>query len=166
MGLDYRFRTPDDLLAKLERERGRVFEGVKAEDDVGIADHFFNFCVTAHALRDWVSKSEEFRARGDDVHAVCNRFPVLKACRDIANSHKHFDFAKTRDTLAVFATTTKMVDVYQHVRTGEVHIAPPRDNADLCVLLGDGNAPGLWEFMSDTMKAWQQVLASLRLPRA
>ncbi len=157
MALSYRFHDVRDLLAKLERERGRVWDAVKAECEIDMCDSFFNFCVTAHSLREWIAKDARFAIQSE-IHGICNLYPVLKACRDIANAHKHFNLATRKDTWAVIQGTSPMIDILQDQITGELSVAPARDNIDIGVLLGDGSFMGLWEFMEETVKAWQEIV--------
>ena len=160
MALQYRFHRPEDLLDKLDRERGRVWEAVKSENEIEMCDAFLNFAVTAHSLRDWVINNTRCKTSRSRVHEICNQSTLLKACRDIANSHKHFDFTP-RDTQAVIPTKTEMVDVYQNEGTRTLHVAPPRDNIDLGILLEDGQFMGLWEFLDGCVKKWRSLLPRL-----
>lgn len=91
------YQTPRDLALKLFREAGRTW---KAGDIHAMADHFFNFCVTHVALRDWamatlgVPKTDSgyhsmWRAKADDLFGEC---------ADIANLSKHLTITKPTGT--------------------------------------------------------------------
>jgi hypothetical protein len=157
--LNFHYETVDDLLQKLNRERDRVFEAVKRENTTEMCDFFFNFCITAHSLRDWMKKTDGFDSSTHDIHEICNEYPALEACRDIANSHKHFDFETERKTPNVTITTSKMVDVYQR-EDGHIHLTPPRDNVDIGVILSDCEILGLWEFMGNVVNAWDTIIGT------
>jgi hypothetical protein len=88
VSLNYFLNTPHDLLNKLERESTRVFDSVKTENKIDICVFFFNYCVTAHSIRDWIKKDPNFKFDKSEIHDICNKFPELEACRDIANSNK------------------------------------------------------------------------------
>lgn len=156
MSLSFKFQIPEDVYGKIERDRSRVFEALKNEDEISMCDSFFDFCVTSHSLRDWIKKDMRFIFPEGDIHSICNQFSELKACRDIANSNKHFDFNTKRDTQAAYQTVTPMVDIFLNSRNGKIS-TKERDNIDIVVLLDDGNIMGLWEFMDNVLKIWREV---------
>lgn len=120
-----------------------------------MCDSFFDFCVTSHSLRDWIKKDKRFLFPKDDIHTICNKYAELKACRDIANSNKHFDFNSRRDTPAAYQTVTPMVDLFLNLN-GKIS-TKERDNIDIAIILDDGNIVGLWEFMDNVLKTWREV---------
>ena len=105
------------LYRKLERESYRAFHSNSA---IHKADHFFNFCVTAHAMRDYcleylckLTKSDK-----QPFHDAWNAVPSLVAAMEIANSAKHFVLrdrntksVKTSATLAVRAKRSTIINV-------------------------------------------------------
>jgi len=155
MSLSFKFKSPEDVYGKIGRDRVRVFEALKNEDEISMCDSFFDFCVTSHSLRDWIKNDKRFSFSKDDIHTICNNYSELKACRDIANSHKHFDFNASRDTLAAYQTVTPMVDLFLN-RNGKIS-TKERDNIDIAIILDDGNILGLWEFMDNVLDTWREV---------
>ena len=74
--------TPQDLLAKLERELNRLRS---APNDV---DHAFNFFTTAEAMLDWVYPGQV----GETQRRSCrDNEPLLATISHLASGAKHFD---------------------------------------------------------------------------
>ena len=83
------FSEPKDMLIKLIREGNRInFE----DDIVNLSDHFFNFSVTAHSLRDWCIKYLTLHGMKDraQLNKEWESKDFLIVAKDIANSVKHF----------------------------------------------------------------------------
>ncbi|EOG7656582.1 hypothetical protein ACLMNU_003489, partial [Vibrio cholerae] len=78
---------PKDMLLKLIREGNRI---VFEEDPENLTDHFFNFSVTAHSVRDWCIKYKGQQALKKKLHQEWDKQPFLVIAKDIANSVKHF----------------------------------------------------------------------------
>ncbi|RPA23029.1 hypothetical protein [Shewanella frigidimarina] len=78
---------PKDMLLKLIREGNRInFE----ECSENLTDHFFNFSVTAHSIRDWCIKFQGLQAQKKQLNQQWDKEPFLATAKDIANSVKHF----------------------------------------------------------------------------
>jgi hypothetical protein len=152
------------LYRKLEREMYRSYH---QRDAIHKADHFFNFCVTAHSMRDYflerlgkIEKSD--RQPYEDQWA---KESLLVAAADIANSTKHFVLRSPR-TLAPRTVATKrvglrkneFVDIYMNGR-GEIRtvqtLAP-----DMTITVSDGQKYDLYKFMIDVLGYWHSYLAS------
>jgi hypothetical protein len=78
---------PKDMLLKLIREGNRInFES----DPLELVDHFFNFSVTAHSLRDWCIKQQNKINQKKELNQSWDKENYLVIAKDIANSVKHF----------------------------------------------------------------------------
>src|SRR5256885_16114525 len=77
------------LYRKLQREEYRAFHHPDLLDK---SDHFFNFCVTAHSLRDYFLEWAGKIAPSDrqPFEMAWAQEPILVAVAEIANSAKHF----------------------------------------------------------------------------
>lgn len=79
---------PKDLLLKLIREGNRI---IHEEERIELTDHFFNFSVTAHSLRDWCVKFQNMtKPQSISSHSAWDRKRYLIIAKDVANSVKHF----------------------------------------------------------------------------
>jgi hypothetical protein len=75
--------TSRDLLAKLERELGRL------ETEVS-ADTYFNFVMTAYHLCDWIKNDPRVPVAAKTALPAFRKLLPIRVCRDIANGSKHF----------------------------------------------------------------------------
>ena len=155
--------TIDQVYQKVLRESYRTWH---ARDFVHKADHFYNFCITAHSLRDyflahmgWLEEDE----KKQEHHVRWNSDEVLRAVKEIANSAKHFSLRKPPQTEAMEETTDTAVDVYDD--GGEL-ILVPVVIPDLVVTMASGKEYGLWEMMSEVSEYWRQFLTETGIPLA
>lgn len=79
------FRTPQDLLAKLERELTRL------QKNPGDADTTFNFFITAWSLVDWLHPGNPSARK-----ALCAKHPVLQVVAHLADGAKHFQLGNPK----------------------------------------------------------------------
>jgi hypothetical protein len=159
------------LYRKLQREEYRTLHCRVATHR---ADHFLNFCVTAHSMKDHLL--EHLRSTGtpdpSSLHQRWNQYPSIVAAGDIANSAKHFVLRDrktkqpiTPQTKAVRPGRSRYLDFYQlpsgELTTQEVHIP------DYFVRLSNGTRHDLYSFMHEVLVFWKQELQShgIRLSR-
>ena len=155
--------TIDQVYQKVLRERYRTWH---AKDCVHKADHFYNFCITAHSLRDYFFAHKgwpEGDERRNEHHVRWSSDEVLRAVQEIANSAKHFGLRKPPQTEAMEETTDTAVDVY--LDGGELTCVPVVI-PDLVVTMASGKEYGLWEMMSEVSEYWQEFLTNNDIPLA
>lgn len=92
----FKFKTPRELLEKAQREKARFIKTYRAwqangSDEDTVADHFWNFVVTAYHVCDWAKHLGK-----DDVHQFVDSDEALAVCRVLANGSKHFEIDKNR----------------------------------------------------------------------
>jgi hypothetical protein len=158
----YKYSSSEELFEKLRRDRKRLWAAIQNENETELCDNFFDFCVTAHALRDWVIKENSCVLSENAVHDTCNTYEVLQMCRDIANANKHFglkaDQEKTKKTYSVFVSSSPMIDFYENLSNGSISKVM-RDNLDIAIMNEKGIIIGIWEFSEKVEKSWQEVFA-------
>ncbi len=147
----------EDLFRKAERESYRAYHARKR---LHKADHFFNFCVTAHSLRDYffkrkgVSKSDR-----PSYHQLWDGSAALVAVGEIANTSKHFTLRQPARTRRVRTVRNYFVDVFVSSSSGEVRsvfVKAP----DVIVTLNDGRRLELYQFMNEVLESWRSYLNS------
>jgi hypothetical protein len=152
------------LYRKLERELYRAFHH---RNRIHKADHFFNFCVTAHSLRDYylerVGKSKP--ADRQPFEQQWSLEPLLVAVAEIANSAKHFTLRdrrthapRTPTTKRVGLKTAQFVDLYVNAE-GEVK-AVRVQAPDVAVTVASGASYDLYTFMSGVLQYWRMFLSN------
>ena len=149
----------------MERESYRAFH---AHSPVHKSDHFFNFCVTTHSMRDFclehLGKIEDADKR--PLHELWNKEPTLVAAQEVANSSKHFvlrsskgKLVRTPVTKAVRAGKAKYMNVYRR-SDGELHLVPTV-RAEVRVELSDGTVLQLYAFTDGVLSYWRKYLSSI-----
>jgi hypothetical protein len=153
------YKEPKDLLEKLVREGQRTWRSQQLDHK---CDHFFNFCVTAHALRDWCI--DYLRLAGSDkdsFHKEMNTLKYLAECRDIANSSKHFSLSKPSLVSSATPTVTKFAKM---LPGGVVNEGEEAEGLNLSLLFADGTEVDLFLFLHETASTWINVLARKGIP--
>ena len=162
-----RLSSPLALFRKLERESYRAFH---APTPLHKADHFFNFCVTAASMRDYLLEhlnllSDVQRQPHYDAWA---KLPALVAAVEIANLSKHFVLRdkkttqpKPVKTRTVRLKKAKFIDVYTNF-DGDIKLVE-NHKIEVTVTLSDGQSLELYAFTDEVMKYWKSYIASYGL---
>ena len=145
--------SPAALYRKLEREAYRAFH---ARSRTHKADHFFNFCVTAHSMRDYFLKHFCIEIEKERYHKEWNDTPVIVAARDIANSSKHFALSTKQLTRAVRLHKSKFATILVS-REGQLKILRA-EGPDVSIRLSDGTTLSLYAFTSEVLNYWKGYL--------
>ena len=159
--------SPSDLLCKLKREQYRAFH---APHPVHKADHLYNFCVTALAIKDYIF--EYFRitdpSRKAPYYDVWAKIPELVAATEIANSSKHLVLRDNKQNLkfpktkSVVNARSTVVDVYID-KNNNLHTIK-NEVADYEIVLEDGKILQLWEFTNAILRYWQDYFKKNLIP--
>lgn len=151
------YKAPKDLLAKAVREGRRAY--LKSESPQQVSDHFFNFCVTAHAIRDWCIQHLSFDEKSieaSNFHNRCCKSKNLKNCRDIANSSKHMVLrpgtVSTVASVCETQTATVAVDTSGQKISGSEMYLP-----SLEVQLPDGTFVSMFMLLVGAINDWQAI---------
>ena len=163
--LTVRLACPVALYRKLERESYRAFH---AATPLHKADHFFNFCVTAAAMRDYVLEHLKKVSQSDQqpYYNIWSKVPALVAAAEIANSSKHFALRKNGQpvqpkTRRVRLKKVGIVNVYRN-DAGEFSVVQAR-RTEVSVTLSDGRVLELYSFTEQVLQYWRDYLKSLGL---
>lgn len=82
------YNHASELLAKARRDRDALRAAARDGDESRLRDEVFDFSVTAYHVRDWVKSLHPHLE--SQVNSLFSSSRALQACRDIANSNKHF----------------------------------------------------------------------------
>lgn len=149
------------LFRKLERESYRAYH---ASSRIHKADHFFNFCVTAHSFRDYLldDLGKHTKSEKAPFHDAWNNDAILVAVAEIANSSKHFRLRNSDGSLKVVKTrrvVKTMNDFVNIYRDGEGRLSGVKvEKADIEVVLSDGRRFALYGFTAAVLGYWKQRL--------
>ncbi|MFZ6772740.1 hypothetical protein ACO0LB_08465 [Undibacterium sp. SXout7W] len=160
MSVIYGFDTPKDLLKKLHRDGYQTWI---AENHQQKYDYFFNFCITAHAMRDWCIKHLNLSSVDKAAfHEELNQKTVLTYVRDIANASKHFSLDSSTSTVSgVEATQSQFAVLRSGVHSEHQEMST---KSDLVIKLSDGTSKILFEFLLHVMQEWIEVMKSKNIP--
>lgn len=144
-----------DLLAKLERERYRAFHSVTKLHQ---ADHFFNFCITAQALKDHVLEFlKATKSQERQYHSDWSSIPELAAVAEIANTAKHCVLRykgsgknKNVSTKSVSPATT----TFLALEIDECSEIQEEEHPTIEVTLSDGRTLNLYGITSNVVGYW------------
>jgi hypothetical protein len=157
MALAPTLATIEALYRKVEREAYRAFH---AQSPLHKADHFYNFCVTAHSLRDYFFKRKGIvgKPAKKPYHQLWDKNPALLAAGEIANSSKHFTLRWPPQTRGVRAIKSGFMNIYQ-AQSGSLSEVPVRA-PDISVRLSDGKRLKLYQFTEDILHYWKAYLGA------
>jgi hypothetical protein len=164
MALTPTISSPSDLLHKLERELWRAFHH---RHRVHKADHFYNFCITALALKDYFFEWKGLLA-GDPkrkpYYSAWDAIPELVAAAEIANTTKHFVLREKRTNLPKSTKTSKvrnsvsMVAEVYVTESGELKVVKNTRAPSITIELGARQKFRLYDFMDTLVKFWETFL--------
>ena len=150
------------LFEKLERELVRAFHH---KNPTHKADHFYNFCITAHSLRDYLLEHLGKLASADTqpLHEAWSKSAVLVAVGEIANTAKHFQLRKHDKSLKLLKTEgvrsgrTTIAEVYVNDR-GQFLVKKRSNVSTYVVKVEGGKNFELYAFMDEVVKYWKSEL--------
>ena len=164
MSLTARLTSPTALYRKLEREAYRAFH---ANTPLHKADHFFNFCVTAASMRDFILEklNKVTQAEKQPYYDAWAQIPALVAAAEVANSSKHFVLRNRRTgqpkdikTRGVRMKKSAFVDLYSN-SAGDIK-AIETFRTEISVTLSDGKILELYAFTEEVLNYWKSFLTS------
>lgn len=148
--------NPGDLLLKLEREGYRAFH---ASHPTHTADHLYNFCVTALAVRDWIFISLKCTEKQqNEFNKQWYGEPLLAACADIANASKHCELRGEERLHRAILSTTEVVDFYIDNNSG-VHRVHNPDHPDVSIFLSSGAVVGVSDLTAHVINFWRNFFS-------
>ncbi|WP_429088371.1 hypothetical protein [Aeromonas allosaccharophila] len=169
------FLEPKDMLMKLIREGNRInFE----DDIINLSDHFFNFSVTAHSLRDWCIKYLILHGMKDSaqLNKEWGSKDFLIVAKDIANSVKHFGVDRyTPKVSNSERDSAKSISIYTNENVPEKLILSMSDknfreerskeHPSYVIRFEDGKEIKLDSYVFSTVNYWVKFFDEKSLPR-
>lgn len=160
MTLTPTLRSPSDILCKLAREQYRAFH---AMHPIHKADHLYNFCITALAIKDFILEYLKIadNSKREEYYVEWAKVPVIVAATKIANTSKHFVLRKRKNrirpikTKSVKASSSSVVDIYID-KEDKLHNIKRDNVADYDIELDDGTILQVWEFTTAVLQYWEK----------
>jgi hypothetical protein len=170
MTLTPTIKSVSDLFRKLERE---CYRATHCRNAIHRGDHFLNFCITAHAMRDHLSEHLGIvgdEARSESYTGRWKERPELQAAADIANAAKHFVLRDPRTrklrkppTKSVRKSSNTYVDIYLRADGNAMELRRV-EIPDYFVRTSDGHTYCMYSFMQAVVDFWKDELATNRMP--
>jgi hypothetical protein len=89
MALAYGKHSPQQMLAKAERDLAHLEAAEAAQKKDELSDALFNLAVSLTSVRDWLKEQTEVPFTHDTVQTYVAASVALSSFRDIANAGKH-----------------------------------------------------------------------------
>ena len=154
------FSEPQDVLRKVAYEGNLL---LWLDDSQWLAYTLFNFCVTAHSLRDWCLKYLCIQEASKEIyHKSWNQIPSLVVTRDIANSTKHFGLKKTSSIDNAHSSMIDLVPIYSEEDFDNP--IKPLCRPSYEVSFADGSSMQLFELVRVTYKSWLKFFQDNGIP--
>jgi hypothetical protein len=156
-------------LQKLERELWRAFHH---RNRTHKADHFYNFCITALAMKDhfleW--KGAVSKATRQPYYDAWNAIPELVAASEIANTTKHAVLRESKSgtlrmarTSRIRPSTSSVADIYTDGRGNFKIVKNPR-GPSITIEFDGQRRFELYQFMDSLVKYWRGFLSHEGVP--
>ena len=164
MTLSPRLDSVEALYRKLERESVRAFHHPNLTHK---SDHFYNFCITAHSLRDHLLErlGKLSQAERQPFVDAWQQDSNLIAVAEIANTAKHF-VLRTRTGQAKSVKTRKVgrasTTVYDFLLApdGTMSVKKRTGVPTIAVKLEGGQRLEMYRFMYSVLEYWKGMLAA------
>jgi hypothetical protein len=89
MALTYGKSSPQDVLAKAERDLARLESAELAQDKNSMSDALFDLAVSLTSVKDWLKEHPAASFTSATVETYVANSVALSSFRDIANGEKH-----------------------------------------------------------------------------
>ena len=153
------FSEPKDLLAKAVREGRKAL--VLNDSTQEVCDHFFNFCITAHSIRDWCINYLAFPKNSFEAanfHNRCCKSEYLNFCRDIANSSKHMVLRTTTPSTVKSIEETIILTAALDLNGNKIANSEMYSRS-LDVVLPNGESLSMFMVIASTIIHWQTIFS-------
>lgn len=153
---------PLQVLHKLEREMHRAFHH---QNHIHKSDHFFNFCITALSLKDFVLKYLNITSKQEKqpYYDAWSSVACLQAASEIANTVKHCQLEKVPRTQTVELSKSVVVNMLLN-EAGSDFTQIEEVVPDYKITLSDGRELHIYEFTMSVIDYWKVYLQSLGIP--
>jgi len=152
-------RTPLDVLRKLEREADRLRDAIRPADQ---SDHFYNFCSSACAMKEFVFAAIGIAADDPNRRTWIRRWhskcPRLTYCEHVATAHAIDDLPSDPSERAALSTIR-----IEPGRTNVVAMRRPR--SDVHPARPDDSVVKAPDLAREVTDFWRTELARLNLLR-
>jgi hypothetical protein len=159
MALAYGKSSPQEVLAKAERDLARLEKAQLAQDKDGMSDALFDLAVSLTSLKDWLKEHPGASFTPAAVESYVSNSVALSSFRDIANEGKHRvirKYAPKTDDVTMSAMPTvsiAMIEVGSSKST-----ASPKPFWRLKIVRGDRSRHRATELGHAAIREWRAFM--------
>ena len=160
MALAYGKDSPQDVLAKAERDLARLEKAESSQDKDGMSDALFDLAVSLTSLKDWLKEHPGASFTSAAVESYVTNSVALSSFRDIANGGKHRVIRNYTPR-----TDEVTMSVMPSVRIATIHIeaekstASPKPFARLKIIGADRSRHRATELGHAAIREWRAFMA-------
>lgn len=154
------FENSGKLLEKVVREAQKAHF---ANTETDLQDAFFNFCITAHSVRDWCIKELNLSGKEKDAfYTFYNEYKYLEYVRDVANGSKHCGLDVGKVSTVKDITTDKTAFAYIGMQ-GNIE-KESESEPSIKLILPDGESVLMFTFLNQVIRSLRSIMDSYGLP--
>lgn len=160
MALTYGKSSPNDMLAKAERDLARLERAEAAQDEKAIGDALFDLAVSLTSLKDWLKEHPVSSFTPATVESYVAGSTALESFRDIANGDKHRVIRKyAPQTADVTVSVKSAVSIAIITADPTVKAMPSKSFPRLKIIRADGSRHRAMELGHDAVREWRTFMA-------
>jgi hypothetical protein len=155
MALTYGKQSPQEMLAKAERDLAHLEAAEAAQKRDELSDALFNLAVSLTSVKDWLKEQTNAAFTPASVESYVSASAALSSFRDIANEGKHRVIRKyvptTRDVM-VSATFV----ILKSLKPSQLHASPGLFR--LKIIRADGSRHRAVQLGRVAIQEWQSFM--------
>jgi hypothetical protein len=160
MTLTYGKTSPQDVLAKAERDLARLHSAELQQDKNSLSDALFDLAISVTSLKDWLKEHPSTSFTPAAVEAYVTNSIALSSFRDIANGGKHRVIRKYKpktDDVTISAGPAMSIAMIQ------ISASRPTTSRKLLsrlkIVWGDGSRHRATELGHAAIREWRAFMA-------
>lgn len=158
MPLTYKLKSPQDMLAKAERDLSRLKKAEAAQNNNAMSDSLFDLAVALTSLKDWLKEHPGATFSPKQVEKYVADSIALSTFRDIANGGKHRFIRKYEpETMGVTGSNATSVLVANNATE------TPKPFYRIKIIRADGSRHRAIELGRDAVHEWRAFMKSHEL---
>lgn len=160
MALTYGKSSPNDILAKAERDLARLERAEAAQDEKAMGDALFDLAVSLTSLKDWLKEHPGSSFTPSTVESYVAGSTALDSFRDIANGGKHRVIRKyVPQTADVTVSAQSAVSIAMITADPTANAKPSKSFPRLKIVRADGSRHRATELGRDAVREWRAFMA-------
>ena len=159
MALTYGKQSPQEMLAKAERDLAQLEAAEAAQKKEELSDALFNLAVSLTSVKDWLKEQTNAPFTPDTVESYVSASVALSSFRDIANAGKHRIIRKYVPTTEDVTTSAIFVEITTPT-TSQVH---PSSWFRLKIIRRDDSRHGAVQLGRTAVQEWKSFMRQYAL---